>query len=266
MLLIAEPYRPTFTALGLNSFDSIASSFGPGQPAQKSGVFVEQRMLHTPGRPPIPIFYKQYFHHPPSLGFLGRASKARCEYASYEAFTALEIRCAGRVACGEQRDWLGRLRSAFIITRAIPEAMGLIEFLSKRCPLRSGPASATSRRAALRQLAAMTRVIHGANFYHHDLVWRNILVTMDANGGPLVWWIDCPRGQFDRWSPWRHRRVLKDLASLDKSASKFCSRTERIDFIRAYLGKTKLDGEAWTLIRDAIRYRRQRWPEDWNEG
>ena len=265
MLLIAEPYRPTFAALGLNSFDSIAASFGPGQLTQKTGVLVEQRALQTPGQPPIPTFYKQYFHQPPSPGFLGRASKARCEYDNYEAFTALDIRCAERMACGEQRDWLGRLRSAFIITRAIPEAMGLIEFLSKRCPLRSGPASAKSRRSALQQLAEMTRRIHGASFYHHDLVWRNILVTMDATGEPLVWWIDCPRGQFDRWSPWRRRRVLKDLASLDKSASKYCSRRERITFIKDYLGQSRLDAEARKWIHDALDYRRQRWPEDWNE-
>lgn len=265
MLLIAEPYRPTFTALGLNSFDSIASSFGPGQPMPKTGVFVEQRTLQTPGRPPVPIFYKQYFHQPPSLGFLGRFSKARCEYANYETLTGLDIRCAERVACGEQRDWLGRLRSAFIVTRAIPEAMGLIEFMSKRCPVRSGPVSAESRRSVVEQLGTMTRRIHGAGFYHHDLVWRNILVTMDATGQPLVWWIDCPRGQFDQWSPWRRRRALKDLASLDKSASKYCSRSERITFIKNYLGQSKTDAEARKWIRDALDYRRQRWPEDWNE-
>ena len=266
MLLIAEPYQAMFAALGLNSFDSIAAAFGPGQLPRKTSVFVEQRSLVGTDNVPVPIFYKQYFHQPPSLAFIGRPSKARCEYNNYATFSTLNICCAERIACGEQRDQIGRLRSAFIITRAIPDAVGLIEFMTKRCPANSSAANRRSRRAALRQLAAMTRAIHRAGFYHHDLVWRNILVTVDATAGPQVWWIDCPRGQFDRWSPWRRRRLLKDLASLDKSASKFCSRTERLDFIKAYLGKTKLDGEVWTLIRDAIRYRRERWPEDWNEN
>jgi hypothetical protein len=58
---------------------------------------------------------------------------------------------------------------------------------------------------------------------------------------------------------------LKDLASLDKSAAKYCSRSERAAFIKEYLGKQRLDIEAKQLSRTALAYRKQRWPEDWNE-
>lgn len=264
MLLIAGPYESTLTALGLKSFNSIVAAFGPDQPPRKSGVFVQPRTLSRPGGPPTPVFYKQYFHQPPSLAFLGRPSKARREYENYETFFRLNVQCAERIACGEQRDKMGRLRSAFIITRAVPDAVGLIEFMSQRCPANSGPANARSRRAVLRQLAEMTRAIHQAGFFHNDLYWRNVLVSLGKNCPPSVWWIDCPRGQFDRWSPWRRRRLLKDLAGLDKCGSQYCTRSERLDFAKTYLGKKSIDPETLGLARDVTRYRRERWPEDWH--
>ena len=264
MLLIAGLHRPLFAALGLKSFDSIAAAFGPAQRPKKSTVFVQPRTLSAPDGSSLPIFYKQYFHSTPSLAFLGRPSKARRERDSYEVFSRLNLRGAEWVACGEQRDKMGRLRSAFIITRAVPDAVGLIEFMSERFPANSGTANARSRRAVLRQLAEMARAIHQAGFFHNDLYWRNILVSLEKNRPPLVWWIDCPRGQFDRWSPWRRRRLLKDLAGLDKCGSQYCTRSERLDFAKAYLGKKSLDMETLTLARDVTRYRRERWPEDWD--
>jgi tRNA A-37 threonylcarbamoyl transferase component Bud32 len=264
MLLIAGLHRPLFAALGLKSFDSIAAAFGPAQRPGRSTVFVQPYTLSAPDGSSLPIFYKQYFHSTPSLAFLGRPSKARRERDSYEVFSRLNLRCAEWIVCGEQRDRIGRLRSAFIITRAVPDAVDLIEFMTKRCPVKSSPAHARARRAVLRQLAEMTRAIHHAGFFHNDLYWRNVLVSCSSPRSPQVWWIDCPRGQFDRWSPWRQRRRLKDLAGLDKCGSQYCTRSERLDFAKTYLGKKSLDAETLTLARDVTRYRRERWPEDWH--
>jgi len=265
MLLIAEPYQAMFAALGLNSFDSITAAFGTPPRADRESVKVEQSVIARAGGPPVPVFFKQYFYPRPSLAFWGRASKAHCEFRHYGVFMQADVRCAERIACGEKRDRFGRLRHAFIITRTVPDAATFIGFMS------STPPSAASRtvqlrRNILRQLARMTRRSHDAGFYHRDLYGRNVLVTETPEQGPLVWWIDCPRGVFDRWSPWRRRSALKDLASLDKSASKHCSRSERLAFIQEYLAKPALDADAKKWIRDALDYRRQRWPEDWNEN
>ena len=64
------------------------------------------------------------------------------------------------------------------------------------------------------------------------------------------------------WS--RERKRLRDLASLDKSAVKFCSRVERLRFLLRYAGKRCLDDEAKKLARACLDYRRRRWPEDWS--
>ena len=58
--------------------------------------------------------------------------------------------------------------------------------------------------------------------------------------------------------------LLKDLAGLDKCGSQYCTRSERLDFAKTYLGKKSIDPETLTLARDVTRYRRERWPEDWN--
>lgn len=265
MLAIDAHYRKTFADLGLNSFNSIVAFFGAARPPRKTTVIVKPQVLEPPGQPALPVFFKIYEHSPAAWAFFGRASKARCEFENYEVFNRLGIPCAARIACGEERDAIGRLRRAFIITRAIPDALNAVEFFKERLPSRSTPAQRAIRAGLLRQLAQMTATIHSAGFFHHDLVWRNILVAPQSSGEPALWWIDCPRGQFDRWSPWRERRRLKDLASLDKSASKHCSRGERLAFIKHYLGKPRLDAEARKLIRRTLNYRRQRWPEDWNE-
>jgi hypothetical protein len=104
--------------------------------------------------------------------------------------------------------------------------------------------------------------MHAANFFHHDLVWRNILVEFAPPADPKLWFIDCPRGQFDRWSLVRRRRRLKDLASLDKSAMKFCTLGERLEFLKRYLAKTKIDADVKRLAREVSVYGKQRWPDE----
>jgi hypothetical protein len=229
----------------------------------RGGVFVRAKRLEAPGQPAVAVFFKLYEQNPPSWKFLGRPSKARCEYRNYEAFADLQIRCAERVACGELRDGWGRLRRAFIITREIPAALNLVEFVARHGSCGKAPASGALRAGLRRQLAAMTRQMHWGGFYHNDLVWRNVLVTWQVPEEPKLWWIDCPRGQFDRWSPWRGRRRLKDLASLDKSGVKFCTRSERVAFMRDYLALRRLDPSAKRLVRSVLIYRRDRWPADW---
>ena len=265
MLAIEAPYRQIFSALGLNSFDSVVAHFAGEHRPPKTTVVVKPALISAPGLSPIPVFYKQYEYVPAAWEFIFRPSKATREFQNYAAFLRVGIPCAERIACGELRDATGRLRRAFIITRAIPDAVNLIDFVKRHCPNRVTEHSRELRDALCGRLAELTRSAHSASFFHRDLVWRNILVTRQPLARPHLWWIDCPRGSFLRWTPWRRRHRLKDLASLDKTAAKLCTRAERVAFVRQYLGLKRLDPSAKRLIRDVLKYREQRWPEDWNE-
>lgn len=262
MLRVAPPFQDAFRRLGWRECADVIRHFS-GAAAEHSSVTVKPARLPSPDGRRLAVFYKQYEYARPSWRFFGRASKARREFENYAVLARLGIRVATPVACGEERDGLGRLRRAFILTCAVEGALPLREFVTAHCPDRRSAADRCLREALLRQLAAATRRIHEAGFFHHDLVWRNILVTHSGGGEPEIWWIDCPRGRFDRWSPWRARRRLRDLASLDKVAAEICSRTERMRFVLVYLGKSRLDAEAKRLIRAVQLYRQRRWPEDW---
>ena len=262
-LQIDPAAEATFSTLGLSSCAAIIKFFSEPEPPLTTTVFVKPKLVRLPGDSTRTFFYKQYEYENPSWRYFARSSKARCEFKNYETFRRLGIASPARVACGEQRDLLGRLQRAFVVTEAIPRAWTLPQFIEEHCPARASVEARRLRAALLQQLAEMTRRIHTANFFHHDLVWRNLLVTWDPPAEPKLWWIDCPRGGFVYWSQLKHHRLLKDLASLDKSAAKSCTRRERVQFIKSYLGVKRLDAAAKQLIRDTQAYRKQRWPDDW---
>ena len=256
LLLIEPAWRERFACLGLNSCPAVVLHATEGKTV-KPGVLVQPMVLSGPSIQALPVFYKQYEFASPSWRFLGRPSKACREWESYAAFAECGVRCAERIAAGEERDSLGRLLRAFIITRAVPGARTLTEFVEQDCADRSLPGSRSVRNQLLVQLAAMTRRIHEHGFFHNDLYWRNILVTRAADGAPEVWWIDSPRGHHARFQR-EHRRV-KDLACLDRMASRHCTRGERLDFVRVYLDKRSADAEVRHLARSVDAYRRRRW-------
>lgn len=262
MLLVAEPYRRLFERLGLDSVGKVTAFFLPA--AQPERVVVRETSLTAPDHEPVEVFFKQYQFTRPAWSFIGRRSKARCEFDNYAVFARLQIPAAEAIAAGENRDRWGRLRHAFIVTRAVPASSTLVEFMQGPVRDRTTPAHRALREDLIAQLAGMTRRIHDARFFHHDLVWRNVLVSGSAAGPVRLVWIDCPRGSFARWPGSTRRRRIKDLASLDKPAGRWCTRGERVRFIREYLGLARLNADAKQLIRDTLHYRRTRWPEDWD--
>jgi tRNA A-37 threonylcarbamoyl transferase component Bud32 len=249
--LFANPaFRDVWAKAGATTVADAVSKFFPEQERRRK---VTVRSITLSGNQPIDAFIKLYHHRDGGWRFWLRKSKAKCEFDNYLTFQRLGVPSAEVIACGEERDGLGRLHRDFIVTRAVPQARGLDDFFRARPEWRR-------RGALLLELAAIVRRLHAADFFYHDLVWRNLLVS-DVNGEAKLFLIDCPRGGVARFG--RRRRLLRDLASLDKSASQLCSRAERLRFLLLYLGKKRVDDEARALARACIEYRRRRWPEDW---
>jgi tRNA A-37 threonylcarbamoyl transferase component Bud32 len=261
--IVDTAFHDLFQRMGWHSCGDVFRWFSLPPPGKKPIVRVIPKTLRLEDGTSLDVYYKQYDYPHPSWKFLGRASKARCEFRNYAVFDRLGIRCARRLACGEERAFLGRLRRAFIMTQSIPEAPSLQEFVQQLDLSEPAVEIGRLRRALIQQLADMTRAIHQSGFFHNDLVWRNILVTHQKSASPMLWWIDCPRGHFVPLA-WRQNRYrIKDLASLDKSASRWCSRTERLRFLLAYLGSEATDPILKQWARNILDYRRQRWPDDW---
>jgi len=100
-----------------------------------------------------------------------------------------------------------------------------------------------------RQLALATRTMHQHHFAHNDLKWRNLLVN-DAGD---LFFIDCPTGSF-WWGPLLRYRIIKDLACLDKVASRVLSRTQRLRFYHQYLGRDRLSAGDKLQLRRIVKF------------
>ncbi|HNQ87947.1 MAG TPA: lipopolysaccharide kinase InaA family protein [Verrucomicrobiota bacterium] len=224
-----------------------------------------------PGGGDGPRFFFKLYNHPEwdwrpwhkysRWRYWWRESKASREFRNYGNLERLGIPCAQRVAWGERRDLLGRLRWAFILTEAIPEVVTLPEFFQIQARHPDAGLRRSRRIRVIRQLADMTRRIHAAGFFHNDLYGRNVLVRLlPAGGDPEVYWIDCPKGGYNARES-RHRRLrIKDLASLDLTAMAVATRPERLRFLLEYCGERRLTPSVRHLILDVVRYRQSRWP------
>ncbi|MFP1680674.1 lipopolysaccharide kinase InaA family protein [Alloalcanivorax sp. C16-2] len=126
----------------------------------------------------------------------------------------------------------GRFRRGVLVTREVPGSTDLARLAVDGDPrLRQRDWLC----AVGRQVADALARMHADRFCHGDMKWRNLLVK--ENGGPRVYFFDCPAGR--RWrGPFLTRRRVKDLACLDKLGREHLSRTDRLRF---YLRYKRLD-------------------------
>jgi hypothetical protein len=87
--------------------------------------------------------------------------------------------------------------------------------------------------------------MHAQHFYHLDLQWRNILV--EPSGRLFV--IDSSKGR-PHWAPlYRSHGRLRDLSSIAKEAFNRLTRSERIRWLRNYLGRKRLQSLDRMIVR-----------------
>lgn len=162
--------------------------------------------------------------------YLGRP-RVKAEWQNLRHFARWGIPTAPIVGWGLERQG-GVFTRGALITRELPDTQDLA-FLAKH----HDPRLADRRwvDGVSRQLAAATRTLHRHHFAHNDLKWRNLLV----DGQARLFLIDCPTGSF-WWGLLLRRRIVKDLACLDKVAKYQLSRTQRLRFYLHYCERPRL--------------------------
>ncbi|PZP25184.1 lipopolysaccharide kinase InaA family protein [Pseudomonas kuykendallii] len=176
--------------------------------------------------------------------YLGRP-RVKAEWQNLKHFARWGIPTATVVGWGLERSGGAFLRGA-LITRELPNTHDLAWLANNHDP------RLRDRRwvdGVSRQLAAATRILHDHSFAHNDLKWRNLLV--DDHGE--LFFIDCPGGTFWRGALLR-RRIVKDLACLDKVAKYTLSRTQRLHFYLQYAGVARLGASDKQRIRQVLTY------------
>ncbi len=110
------------------------------------------------------------------------------------------------------------------------------------------PAKLTFKRRIIRETARWAARFHNAGFYHQDFYLGHIFILPGDGETFTLHLIDLQRVQES--SRIRPSRVLKDLAQINFSALQlYClTRTDRMRFIHAYLGRSRLTEEDKKLI------------------
>lgn len=176
--------------------------------------------------------------------YLGRP-RVKAEWQNLRWFAKWGIPTAPIVAYGMERRSGAFLRGA-LITRELLDTEDL-----NHLALTDDPRLLDRRwvDGISRQLARATRTLHDHAFAHNDLKWRNLLV--DPAG--KLFFIDCPTGAF-WWGRFLERRIVKDLACLDKVAKYKLSRVQRMRFYLQYRGLTRLDRSGKAQVRRVLGY------------
>lgn len=210
----------------------------------------------------VPVYVKVYTYKKHRLQRLWRTGTSRTEARNLLFFSAIGIAAPRVVAWGAHKNAIGKIIEEFIITEAISDTQTLREFMETACPDRSRPAYCQRRDSIVDQLGRWSSEMHAHNFCHQDLKWRNILARMNGEAVELFW-IDCPKGDFNSLRFRQKRGQLKDCATLDKLARLLCTEEERLRFVAAYLKKPVDAPEVEAFSTAISRYRRTRFdPQD----
>lgn len=239
---------PPNSAIVKELFSSFKKAFEISGKIVSAGEFCNAIMVCADGRD---YYVKRYQARGKYRWKALRRCQPATEYRNYAYFARLGIPVPKIVGYGIQRV-MGLFRRGVIITEGIPNATDLETLLSTHPELFRDRSWLFK---VLRLLAGYVRCLHEDGFAHKDLKWRNILITTTKN--PQVFLIDCPSGSYEM--PLRRKYfIVKDLASLDKTAFQNISQTNRLRFYLWYRNQNKLTPQDKELIAKIIARRRRR--------
>jgi heptose I phosphotransferase len=246
---IDPAYKNGFERLGLTAIKAVFA-FGEGKNLTKANLASHRsRIEFEIDSPAITVFLKRY-DSPPIMtqlkNWLSAKKRVACALAEVETaqkLAAMGINVPKMIAWGQEWGPVFEKRSF----AAIEEIKGGIS-LERSLPMYfKGLATRETivlRRQFIRQLASFVRKFHDTGFRHRDLYLCHIFLVPDGQ----FYLIDLAR-VFKPALLFETYRV-KDIAQLHYSATtKYFSKTDRLRFLRAYLGREKLSGSDKIFVR-----------------
>lgn len=201
------------------------------------------------------VYIKRYHFPTWSRRFRGmfrgtffKASRARSEYRALTAMRRLGIHAVRPIAFGERRV-LHFVRSCFLITEAVPEAMSLVSFIRTFANHEDAARTRRARLEILTSLARQVRHMHEMGFVHRDLFWRNVLIRPLPDDRFEFYFLDATVGRRIRIPQRRQDSIVHDIAALGVLAPRFCSKSDQMRFLLEYLGADRLEPEDRRWLR-----------------
>ena len=147
------------------------------------------------------------------------------EFENIIAFHRAGLPTVAPIAAGRRRG------ASFLVTEALDGCVRLEDYLGQT------KLAAAARAELICRVADLIQKMHAAGFNHRDLYLCHIL--SDGRGNLYI--VDLHRVQLRPAVPGRWR--VKDIAALNYSApAGIISRTDRLRFLKAYLGTERLSG------------------------
>ncbi|MEK7755997.1 MAG: lipopolysaccharide kinase InaA family protein [Planctomycetota bacterium] len=247
-LVISEGFETLLRANGWTSLDALLSCSN-GERLDKPGLDSwRQRWRLTLDDHGTPrMFYLKRFLGPPRWAIRamrssggGASSLAGNEWEWIRRITEDGIPCVQAVAFGEDLACSHELRSA-ILTAGVPGQS------LERWVIQWHDADRFTIQQLIMTTAALISRLHRQGYIHRDLYLSHVFYDPSSPMERSLRLIDLQRVIRPRW---RFRRwMVKDLASLNFSTpSRLVSRTDRVRWLRRYLGIEKLDASARRLV------------------
>ena len=251
-LLVREKERAVVSACGLETF-AAWFALGGGEEVRRIGARATSRLSAGLAGLPWELYLKRF----EPIGWGERIKNwlslkrvhhgARPEFEAALRFRELGIRTVEPVVFGESE---GR---SLLVTRSLVGYRDLKELIATE---HACLASAETRRRVARELAGMTRTMHGAGLHHQDFYLNHILaqVSESEGGADLSDLRVIDLGRVRERHPLGRRWIVKDLSQLAYSAGGVSAR-EKVLFLREYLGRRIARSDRGWLRRVAAKAR-----------
>ena len=245
---IDPAYKNGFERLGLTSIGAIFS-FQAGKNLAKDNLAAHRSRIEFQIESPATTLFLKRYYRPPVLtqfkNWLSAKKRISCGFVEFDAaknLTAVGINVPKMVAWGQQWGMFFEERS-FVVIGKVPTGESLERKLPDCFNGQASPENLKMRRRFIEQLAAFVKKFHDTGCCHRDLYLCHIFLT--AAG--VFYLIDLARV----FRPLcRTMYQVKDLAQLHYSApARRFSKTDRLRFLRAYLGRDKLNEDDKIFIR-----------------
>jgi heptose I phosphotransferase len=243
-ILVAAEVWPVLQKAGLIHFDAFMHFAGGRRIVHKRGRSVFRFEIGDRA-----FFLKRNFLHPMELWKKLSRCKLPPRGALEEWENILAVEGAGiptvtPVAFGERTFW-GMERSSFTVTEELYDARPLDEIVRERF---QKPGRFSEKRYLIDKMAKLVRRLHGAGMNHQDLYLNHFF--LGENG--KLYLLDLQRVQRRSRVP-RHCQV-KDLGQLNYSVQYYggFTRTDRLRFLLAYLGRKRLALEDKRLVTQVL--------------
>jgi len=176
------------------------------------------------------------------------SSAALRSWAGAGILMGADFRTGKPVAAVECRSW-GMLTKSFYIAEEIPSGSTVNGHWREKLKDLKGAEGFRQRRIFLGALAALFRSLHAMGIYHNDLKDANIFVCRDENIQEGSFYLLDLEG-IRRFRHLGERRRVKNLVQLNRTMGRTLSNTNKIYFLKIYLGRIFSDG---TIKREWIR-------------